>query len=255
MQGRFSREMEFEFVESDEGEGFVGTGQVRAVILAHLNQGRAQEAALLIASSTTDVREALLEQDSRCASLCVRRTLADAFAQAGDLERAERAALAAGDPEHAAQLLEQAGLLLRAGEQWVAAGRLDRATVALAGVPPGDAGYVRSVLLLGRIYESTGRWRTAAMRFRSVVVSCALDADSVEVYQRLAEIYASIGERRAARSLFEAVLRFDPGRDRAARGLESLGADPCARPVRRESGVQSTAYCESREDLETQGCG
>lgn len=280
MQGRLSREMEFDFVDGDGGGTFVATGKVRAVIIAHLNVGEVDKAASLIATSAPDVGDALLEEDAQSTSAAVREALAEAFTRARDFDRAGRAALLIGDParaapffersyqfSRAAQLYEAGGKFDRvaelyerdlrfdlaaqfyercnqperaavahekanrffdAGRLWAKVRRLDRAVEALQRVETTDKRFASSMLLLGRILEHAGHRDTAATHYIRAIKACPLDASSIEVYERLGDIYVAVGETQAARKLFEAACRFDPQREKPRAALAALGVTPPA---------------------------
>lgn len=280
MQGRLSREMEFDFVDGDGGGTFVATGKVRAVIIAHLNMGEVDKAASLIATSAPDVGDALLEEDAQSTSAAVREALAEAFTRARDFDRAGRAALLIGDParaapffersyqfSRAAQLYEAGGKFDRvaelyerdlrfdlaaqfyercnqperaavahekanrffdAGRLWAKVRRLDRAVEALQRVETADKRFASAMLLLGRILEHAGHRDTAATHYIRAIKACPLDASSIEVYERLGEIYVAVGETQAARKLFEAACKFDPQREKPRAALAALGITPPA---------------------------
>ncbi len=280
MQGRLSREMEFDFVDGDGGGTFVATGKVRAVIIAHLNVGEVDKAASLIATSAPDVGDALLEEDAQSTSAAVREALAEAFTRARDFDRAGRAALLIGDParaapffersyqfSRAAQLYEAGGKFDRvaelyerdlrfdlaaqfyercnqperaavahekanrffdAGRLWAKVRRLDRAVEALQRVETTDKRFASAMLLLGRILEHAGHRDTAATHYIRAVKAGPLDASSIEVYERLGEIYVAVGETQAARKLFEAACKFDPQREKPRAALAALGVTPPA---------------------------
>jgi len=280
MQGRLSREMEFDFVDGDGGGTFVATGKVRAVIIAHLNTGEVDKAASLIATSAPDVGDALLEEDAQSTSAAVREALAEAFTRARDFDRAGRAALLIGDParaapffersyqfSRAAQLYEAGGKFDRvaelyerdlrydlaaqfyercnqperaavahekanrffdAGRLWAKVRQLDRAVEALQRVETTDKRFASAMLLLGRILEHAGHRDTAATHYIRAIKACPLDASSIEVYERLGEIYVAVGETQAARKLFEAACKFDPQREKPRAALAALGVTPPA---------------------------
>ncbi len=130
-----------------------------------------------------------------------------------------------GQIERAAAAWERASGWFDAGRLWAKARRLDRAVEQLQKVEPGAPRYAQAMLLLGRILEHSGHAGNAAASYIGVVKTCALDDGTVEVYERLAAIYVASGEADAARKLFAAVLRFDPRREAASRGLATLGGE------------------------------
>jgi tetratricopeptide (TPR) repeat protein len=145
-----------------------------------------------------------------------------------------------GQNERAAVAHEKAGQFFDAGRQWGKVRRLDRAVETLQRVEPTDKSFAPAVLLLGRILEHAGHRQAAAAHYIRAVRACPLDASSVEIYERLAEIYVAVGERQAAQKLAESALRFDPKRERPARLLASLGLKPgdpvpAAPPTQRSS--------------------
>ncbi len=277
-----SREVEFEFVEGSEGGGFVTTDRVRSVIMAHLTSGHVDKAASMIATSAPEIGDALLEQDMLDSSMAVRETLAQAFVQARDFERAGKAALMIGDParaaplfeksydfaraaelyekggniaraaelwernlqferaarlyetagqhEHAATAWEKAGGMYRAAQLWAGLRRLDRAIDPLQKIRPDSPDWVPGVALLGRILELAGQRDVAAARYIEVVKSRPLDQVSIDVYERLGEIYAASGHEGPARKLLSAVLKLNPGRERALKALASLGGPASVSP-------------------------
>jgi len=127
--------------------------------------------------------------------------------------------------ERAAAAWERANGWFDAGRLWAKARRLDRAVENLQKVEPGTPRYPHAMLLLGRILEHSGHTGNAAASYIGVVKSCPLDEVTVEVYERLAAVYVATGEPDAARKLYAAVVRFDPKRESASRGLAALGGD------------------------------
>jgi hypothetical protein len=79
------------------------------------------------------------------------------------------------------------------------------------------------MLLLGRILESAGHHQAAALRYIQVVRSRGCDDDTIDVYERLGEIYVAAGEERAARKLLTAVVEHDPARAGATAALARIG--------------------------------
>jgi CRP/FNR family cyclic AMP-dependent transcriptional regulator len=127
--------------------------------------------------------------------------------------------------ERAAAAWERANGWFDAGRLWAKARRLDRAVELLQKVEPGAPRYPHAMLLLGRILEHSGHTGNAAASYIGVVKSCPLDEVTVEVYERLAALYVATGEPDAARKLYAAVVRFDPNREAASRGLAALGGE------------------------------
>jgi tetratricopeptide (TPR) repeat protein len=282
MQGQRARAQEFDFDSADrapaEKGDFLATSQVREAVIGFLNDGALDAAASLIASSSAEVGDALLqamsEAPSASAGAAQREALAEAFFRARDFERAGKAALLIDDPERAARFLEQSGQfgraanlheragrleqaaelyerardfdraaalfeqlgrldraaqaferggkLFEAGRLWTKLRRLDRSLEALQRVDQASAHFVPAMQLLGRILEYTGYRDAAAARYLEVVNSRPLDQTTVDIHERLIELYVIAGNANDARRLINRVLTFAPSRPRAARALGQL---------------------------------
>lgn len=129
-----------------------------------------------------------------------------------------------GQIERAAAVCEKARSFYDAGRHWAKAHRLDRAVDALQQVEPMSPPWAKASLLLGRILEHAGHTQSACAQYIHVVKACPIDPVVADIYERLAAIYVTAGETTAAAKLYNAVLKFDPARQKAAQGLTALGA-------------------------------
>jgi tetratricopeptide (TPR) repeat protein len=141
-------------------------------------------------------------------------------------ERAAQLYESSGQHERAATAWEKAGGLYQAARLWAQLRRLDRAIEPLQKIRPDSPEWVPGVALLGRILEHAGQRDVAAARYIEVVKSRPLDTTTIEVYERLGEIYAATGHEGPARKLLSAVLKLNPGRERAQKALAALGGGP-----------------------------
>lgn len=163
---------------------------------------------------------------------------AELYEQAGQLEHAaelyartlayEKAALLyekAGRAEDAAEQYCRAGSLFKAGRLWSKVRRFDKAVETLQKVDEKNPEYGYAVYMLGRIFEHTGHQDQAVLRYTQLVRARPLDETTVDVFERLGELFSQSRHVRAARKLLISVLTFDPSRKKAQTILASLPPD------------------------------
>jgi tetratricopeptide (TPR) repeat protein len=136
-----------------------------------------------------------------------------------NFERAGRLFEQAGILDRAAQAFERSGGLYEAGRLWARQRKLDRALQALQQVDSSHPSFVPAMLLLGRILEYTGHVDAAAARYLDVVHARPLDATTVDIHERLIDLYVAAGNEREARRFINRVISFDPSRQKAPRAL------------------------------------
>jgi hypothetical protein len=92
--------------------------------------------------------------------------------------------------------------------------------------------------------ERTGHRPAAVARYIQMVKALPAGPNTVDVYERLAEIYLSAGEHKAVQTLLSRVLLFDPNREKARRlmaaacgQLPTLTSAPAATPATSEQAV------------------
>lgn len=139
-----------------------------------------------------------------------------------NFERAGRLFEQAGRLDRAAQAFERGGGLYEAGRLWARQRKLDRALQALQQVDSAHPSFVPAMLLLGRILEYTGHVDAATARYLEVVHARPLDASTVDIHERLIDLYVASGNEREARRFINSVIRHDPSRQKAPRALGLL---------------------------------
>jgi tetratricopeptide (TPR) repeat protein len=159
---------------------FLTAEQIGARVLQCLEAGSIDEAASLIATSSPEVGDALLEL--RNLSPAALDGLAEAFFRARDDDRAMIAARRLDNPERAALFLERGGQLLRAGEQRERLGQAAQAAdLYLRGGAPERAAALFTKLgqleqaadafeRAGRLYEAGRLWSRQRRLDRALAV-------------------------------------------------------------------------------------
>jgi tetratricopeptide (TPR) repeat protein len=125
--------------------------------------------------------------------------------------------------DRAADAWEKANRPYEAGRLWVKMRRLDRAVDVLQKVDPKHESWAAATSLLGRVLESAGHRDAAIGRYILVVKSGPISDDTIDVWERLGEIYVAANEEKAAQKLLSAVLAADPRRERARAAFAKLG--------------------------------
>ena len=87
---RWAGEMEFEFVEGEQGGAFVATAKVVQFLRTHLARGEVAEATRLFEDSGNDKVAAELLEEASSASSKTQRALAEMFTAARDFANAAR---------------------------------------------------------------------------------------------------------------------------------------------------------------------
>ena len=128
---RWAGEMEFDFVEDNQGAGsFVTTGKVVQFIRSHLARNEIQQAVRLYEQAGPGTADALLD-DAKSASLDSQKALADMFVMARDFGTAARIYELAKRNTDAANMHEKAGDYASAARCFQADGESLRAAAAL----------------------------------------------------------------------------------------------------------------------------
>ncbi|MBI2893794.1 MAG: cyclic nucleotide-binding domain-containing protein [Deltaproteobacteria bacterium] len=130
----------------------------------------------------------------------------------------------------AAECYERGGAFYQAGVLYLRTGRHERAIELLQRVDRLQDYYAEANRLLGSYFERTGNEELAIARYVEVVRSRALDAATLEVHVRLAELYAARGYQKQAEALLRGVLRADPSHAIASKALHGLPAPEGPRP-------------------------
>jgi tetratricopeptide (TPR) repeat protein len=128
-----------------------------------------------------------------------------------------------GEFLRAAESWERAGALLNAGKLYVKAAQWERALEVLQGIGADSPDFFGAAFLLGQLQERSGAAELAAQHYAAALRGRPLDAQSVEVYYRLASLLGKMGAVDKARQLFTRIAAFKPGFRDVAAQLGALG--------------------------------
>jgi tetratricopeptide (TPR) repeat protein len=139
-------------------------------------------------------------------------------AQAGDLYAQ------VGDKERAAECYRRVGKTYLAGRLFFEVRKIEKAVELLQRVEPGQDEHLEAVVLLASILVRSGYPQVAEKKLKSVVEGQGVDGRNVEVWYRLADLYARMGRVDEAKQVFTSVLDHDLAYKDAADRLKHLEA-------------------------------
>ncbi len=118
----------------------------------------------------------------------------------------------------------KAGNNYHAGHLYMKVGRYEQAVAVLQKVDRLQRKFVEASMLLGRFFEKTGNTAMAVERYKEVVQSRHLNADTVEVHHRLAVVLTKENKLDKAEQLWKDVLKVDPNHKGAIDSLKLLSS-------------------------------
>ncbi len=125
-----------------------------------------------------------------------------------------------GDSEKEAELLDCAGMHLRAGLIHREAGRIDEAIAVLQRVEAEHPDFAAASAQLGEIFRERGMLSLALSKLRQAVGDSEVGRDNVAAHYALAGVYESSEQFAEAVELYQRILAFDYQYEEAAERLE-----------------------------------
>ena len=241
----WSGEMEFEFIESDDGSGgFVTTSKVIQFLRAHIARGEVEAAARLYEDSGANFLEELLAE-AKVASSSSQKNMAQMFTMARDFasaatvfEYAHDYAAAARSYEQgndfagAARCFQNTGDMARAAAAMERAGQTEAALKLYQQAGPSEAmaeclGRLQRFKEAAAVYGNLGNTRGEVEMLRLVPVD---SSDRLAAVERLADLLERFGRMdQAVQLVVDTVRQVEAARNntaiyqRLARLLEGLG--------------------------------